>query len=287
MPKISIITVTRSRPQQLAKAMDSLREQSSSDFEWIVINDGEDPATEELISKSSPNFPISYNNMPHPNRGFGLCYGRNRGLILADGEIVTYLDDDNTFKPNFVAETIAFFEAHPQVSYSMPVQQRRRDVIEAGVVVKQGKEFFSPSLNCSNGLPSATAIEELINHQQLIDSNGFCHRANARLNWNPDLRIYIDYEFLLRCVALWGREKFAINPVMLVDYIQTNQGIIGQSNYQDWAEELGWIIEHHHSYPCLNEWDILALNLLKDKYLSRHQDVQQIAAFTNRSEMLK
>lgn len=271
MPKISIITVTKSRPQLLVQAIASLQAQTSRDFEWIVINDGEDPATKELISNLSLDFLIHYNDMPSLGLGFGLCYGRNRGLVLAQGEIVTYLDDDNTFKPNFVAETVAFFEARPQINYSMPVQQRRRDVIEAGVVVKRGKEFFSPSLDCS--------IDELIRHQQLIDSNGFTHRANAQLNWNPDLRIYIDYEFLLRCVDLWGREEFAIDPVVSVDYIQTNQGIIGKSNYQDWARELEWIIEHHHSYPCLNQGDILALNLLKDKCFSRHQDVRQIAAF--------
>ena len=85
MSKISIITVTKSRPQLLAQAIASLQAQTNQDFEWIVINDGEDPAIEELISKSSLNFPISYHNMPHLNLGFGLCYGRNRGLILADG----------------------------------------------------------------------------------------------------------------------------------------------------------------------------------------------------------
>lgn len=273
MPKVSIITVTRSRPQLLVQAIASLQAQTSQDFEWIVINDGEDPATKELISNLSLDFPIHYNSMPSLILGFGLCHGRNRGLILADGEIITYLDDDNTFNPNFVAETIAFFEAHPQINYSMPVQQRRRDVIEAGVVVKRGKEFFSPSLDCS--------IEELINHQQLIDSNGFCHQANAQLNWNPDLRIYIDYEFLLRCVDLWGREKFATNPVVLVDYIQTNQGIIGQSNYQDWAKELECIVKSYYLYSCLSEGNILALDSLKDKYLLKHQEVQQIAAFAN------
>jgi glycosyltransferase involved in cell wall biosynthesis len=176
MPKISIITVTRSRPQLLAQAIASLQAQTDRDFEWIIVNDGGDTATEELILNSTFNCSISYCNMSHPANGFGLAHGRNRGLEMAQGAIVTYLDDDNTFKPNFVAETIPFFEAHPQINYSMPVQQRRRDVIEAGVIVKRGKEFFSPSLDCSNALPSATAIEELINHQQLIDSSDYSHR---------------------------------------------------------------------------------------------------------------
>ena len=279
MPRVSIITVTRSRPQLLVQAIASLQAQTSQDFEWIIVNDGGDTATEELVANSDFNHSISYYNLPHLANGFGLAHGRNRGLEMAQGAIVTYLDDDNTLKPNFITETISFYEDHPQISYSMPIQQRRRDVIEAGIVVKRGKEFFSPSLDCS--------IEELVNHQQLIDSNGFSHQAHARLSWNPDLRIYIDYEFLLRCVDLWGREQFAINPVVLVDYIQTSQGIIGRSNYQDWGRELEWIVEHCRSYSCLNKDDILALNLLKDKYLSRHLEVKQIAAFTNPSKMSK
>ncbi|PSB59584.1 glycosyltransferase family 2 protein [Chamaesiphon polymorphus] len=49
MLKISIITVTRSRPQLLARAIGSLKAQTSQDFEWIVVNDGEDTATEQIV----------------------------------------------------------------------------------------------------------------------------------------------------------------------------------------------------------------------------------------------
>jgi glycosyltransferase involved in cell wall biosynthesis len=281
MSKLSIITVTKLRPQLLSIPIDSLKAQSSQDFEWIIINDGEDIATRDLISNSHLNFPHTYLDMVHPDSGFALSYGRNRAVVMAQGDIITYLDDDNTFKPNFVAETIAFFEHHPQVNYAMPIQQRRRDIIQDGVVIKRGKEFFSPTSDCT--------VEDLITHQQLIDSNGFVHR-NGRylsLTWNPELKIYIDYEFLLKCICHWGKESFAINPSILVNYVQTNQGTIGKSNYQDWAEELKWIIDRQEVYPCLDERDLLTLDRLKDKYLSQHQEVQQIAAFTDRSKMLE
>jgi glycosyltransferase involved in cell wall biosynthesis len=274
MPKISIVTVTRLRPQLLLQAIDSLKAQSDRDFEWIVVNDGEDIATRELISNSQLNFPHTYLDMVHPDNGFALSYGRNRGVVIAQGGIVTYLDDDNTFKPNFVAETIAFFARHPQVNYAMLIQQRRRDIIQDGVVVKRGHEFLSPTSDCT--------VEELISHQQLIDSNGFAHRntKDLSLTWNPELKIYIDYEFLLKCICQWGRASFAINPSILVDYVQTNQGTIGKSSYQDWAKELEWIIARQEFYPCLKEQDLLTLDRLKDKYLSRHQQIRQIPAFT-------
>jgi glycosyltransferase involved in cell wall biosynthesis len=147
MPKLSIITVTRTRPHLLLNAIESLRSQTCQDFEWIVINDGVDIPTRNLVHNHPLSF-YTYLEMAHPAKGFGLSIGRNRGLVVAEGEIVTYLDDDNTFKPNFVAETIAFFDTHPQMNYSMPIQQRRREVLRDGVVVKRGKEFFSPTPDC-------------------------------------------------------------------------------------------------------------------------------------------
>jgi hypothetical protein len=107
-------------------------------------------------------------------------------------------------------------------------------VIRDEVVVKQGKEFFSPTPDCT--------VDELITHQQLVDSNGFAHRSIAfikDLSWNPDLRIYIDYEFFLKCASYWRRESFGLNPAVLVDYVQTNQGIIGSSTYQEWKNFFG------------------------------------------------
>jgi glycosyltransferase involved in cell wall biosynthesis len=274
MLKLSIVTVTRSRPQLLARAIASLKAQSSQGFEWIVVNDGEDVATKKIICDADICFPYTYLGMAHPNKGFALAYGRNRGLTVATGDVVTYLDDDNTFKPDFVAETLDLFERNPQVSYSMPIQQRRRDAVQDGTIVSSGKEFFSPTLDCT--------IEQLIRHEQLIDSNGFAHRNNRDLSlmWNPDLRIYIDYEFLLRCISHWGRSSFKLNPAVIVDYVQTNLGIIGSSNYQDWTNEIDWIVNHRESYTCLNDLDIHALNRLKDEYRSRHQKIESIKAFT-------
>jgi GT2 family glycosyltransferase len=60
MPKVSIITVTRLRPQLLSQAIESLNAQSSQDFEWIIVNDGEDIATRELISNSQIDFTHTY-----------------------------------------------------------------------------------------------------------------------------------------------------------------------------------------------------------------------------------
>jgi glycosyltransferase involved in cell wall biosynthesis len=227
MPKLSIVTVTKSRPQLLARAIDSLKSQSSQDFEWIVINDGEDIATKKIIiTDAEIKFPFIYLDMPHPERGFALSYGRNRGLTVATGDIITYLDDDNTFKPNFVAETLNFFENQPQVNYAMPIQQRRREILRDSVVSDRSQELFSPTLDYT--------IEQLIRHEQFININGFVHRNTGDLSlmWNPNLQVYIDYEFLLKCIDRWERESFAVNPATSTDYLKISSEIIDSFGYR-------------------------------------------------------
>ncbi len=283
--KLSIITVTHFRSQLLSQmALVSILGQTSRSFEWIVINDGADLATKSLIQGLNPDFPLIYQDMPHPVAGFGLAYGRNFGLSLASGEVVTYLDDDNQFEPIFVDETINFYRRYPHCEYSMASQRRRRDVIDSfartggdrGQVIKAGKEFISPTADCT--------LADLITHRQLIDSNGFSHRRMDAPAWNPDLKIYVDYDYLLRCAGQWGREGFRLNPQVLVAYTQTNEGIIGRSSYQDWGVELERIYSSEADYGVLVDEEVEILRSLATKYQGYQPQKQKISAFSEVAE---
>ena len=100
--KLSLITATHHRASTLQQqALPSVLSQeiAPSNFEWIVVNDGADERTAELVSGITAPFHIVHISMPHPGTGFGLCHARNRGLEAATGDIVAYLDDDNAIDP--------------------------------------------------------------------------------------------------------------------------------------------------------------------------------------------
>jgi glycosyltransferase involved in cell wall biosynthesis len=272
--KLSIVTVTRNRPQKLiASAAVSLQQQTNHDFEWIVINDGGDRETKDSIEQLQSDFAIVIADMEHPETGFGLCYGRNLGLKLASSELVTYLDDDNHFLPEAVASIIEFFESHPHIKFTMPLQQRRRDAIEYGKTIKKGKAFVSPDFT--------TTVRDLIEQKQLIDSNGFTHHRDPSPSWNPNHRIYCDYEYFLQCLNVWNESTFALLPRILVDYVQTNDGVIGKSSYFDWAIELERIIAHAYSYSILqqNPTYIKTLRQLQHKFSAKQQSNSVPEAF--------
>ncbi|NEP76174.1 glycosyltransferase family A protein [Okeania sp. SIO2G5] len=231
--KLSIITATYNRPKILQdNALPSILAQTINpqQVEWIVINDGNHPKTAHIIESLDAEFDIVHHPIPHPQTGFGLCHARNQGLAIASGDIVAYLDDDNALHSTFALKTIDFFEQHPEINYSMTRQQRRRDSLH-----KQGTAFVEPSEECS--------VDNLIRQDQLFDSNGFAHRTDNPPQWNPNYRIFCDYHYFLQCINHWGPETFRLNPSILVDYVQSPNGIIGQSQFEEWATELLDIIQ--------------------------------------------
>jgi glycosyltransferase involved in cell wall biosynthesis len=260
--KVSIITATYNRAEKLsAIALPSLRNQTDRDFEWVVINDGSNLQTREIIRIVDADFPIVYLEIAHPNSGFGLCHARNLGIETATGELISYLDDDNSLQAAFIASTKQFFMANPQTRYSMASMNRRRDVTINGKIIRQGKEFRCPSRpDCS--------LKELINLTEIFDSNGFTHYRNNCPSWNPDFRVFADYEYLLQCTNSWKRNAFKLQPQVLVNYIQSTEGIIGSSTYDQWAEEISKIINNHQFYS-LSTHEVERLILMAKTYQSK------------------
>lgn len=113
---------------------------------------------------------------------------------------------------------------------------------------KQGKPFISPSAD--------TTLNDLVCQQALFDSNGFVHRRIGSPYWNPCYRVFCDYEFFLQCLGQSKNaqgEDFLFRPEVLINYIQTTDGIIGQSGYGDWARELQQLYEKRLAYAVLGE----------------------------------
>jgi glycosyltransferase involved in cell wall biosynthesis len=271
--KLSLITATHQRSELLAsRALPSILVQTCYDFEWVVVNDGGDRSTRALIEGLDLPFPVIYQEMSHPTQGFGLCYARNLGLDMAAGDRVAYLDDDNALEPEFVAAMIQLFEEKPSLQCCFPQQLRRRDVIKDGVIVRQGKPFVSPSDHC---VPSA-----LIQQKELFDSNGFTHYRQGCPRWNPAYRIFADYEYFLQSLSLWGIDSFQVYSQVLVNYVQTSDGIIGQSGYEEWANEMAAIVNQSEQYSILGEADRQRLLELHQFYCSKHQQGKQVGSFS-------
>jgi glycosyltransferase involved in cell wall biosynthesis len=95
-PFFSIVMATHERPQLLHRALQSLRAQSFTDFEIVLVADAWDPQTPAVAAELLGPRDTFVKRTGNP----GPAESRNTALRLARGEWVIFLDDDDSFRPH-------------------------------------------------------------------------------------------------------------------------------------------------------------------------------------------
>lgn len=107
--KITIFTPTYNRYYTIQKLFESLKKQTYTDFEWIVVDDGSTDHTEMFfqgIKDSFRKFPVLYVKTSNGGKHRAI----NRALPLASGEMFFIVDSDD-FLPADALEQIIHVEA--------------------------------------------------------------------------------------------------------------------------------------------------------------------------------
>ena len=107
MPRLTIHTATYNRAYILGQAYESLKAQTSKDFEWIITDDGSTDNTEELVKewqKEDNGFPVLYNKLQH----VGIPRALNSGVSKASTEWFMMLDSDDYLLPETVEKVLSW-----------------------------------------------------------------------------------------------------------------------------------------------------------------------------------
>lgn len=90
-PRVSIVIPAFNAEKYINQAIQSVLDQSYSDFELVVIDDGSNDATWDVISSFNDSRVRKYRHALN----MGVCHARNTGLLSARGEWITFLDADD------------------------------------------------------------------------------------------------------------------------------------------------------------------------------------------------
>ena len=104
-PIVSIVMPVYNAASYIGETLDSVFQQTFTDYEVIVINDGS-PDTVKLEQALEPYIGrIRY--IKQENLGAGAA--RNEGLRAAQGEFIAFLDADDLWLPNYLEEQLSLF----------------------------------------------------------------------------------------------------------------------------------------------------------------------------------
>ena len=104
--RLTVIICTRNREREIVAAVESLVRQQRLPDELIVVDSGEGDSLEAMLKESiAGRFPVVYERSSP-----GLPRQRNRGIALATGDLLLFLDDDVILDEAYIGEITGFFE---------------------------------------------------------------------------------------------------------------------------------------------------------------------------------
>lgn len=106
-PLVSVVIPTYNRVDYLQQAIDSVLSQAYSPLEILVIDDGSTDGTREVVQGKYKE-KIHYVWQENKDRSAA----RNRGMELANGKYVAFLDSDDLWRPEKLARQVQIME-HP------------------------------------------------------------------------------------------------------------------------------------------------------------------------------
>jgi glycosyltransferase involved in cell wall biosynthesis len=115
VPLFSVVIPTFNRARLVRRAIDSVLAQTLGDFELLVVDDGSTDDTRQVVAGVGDSR-VRLVSLP---RNRGAAAARNAGIAAAGGELISLLDSDDEYEPNFLEKTRdALSETGPDVGFS-------------------------------------------------------------------------------------------------------------------------------------------------------------------------
>jgi glycosyltransferase involved in cell wall biosynthesis len=191
MPLISVIIPVYNGEKTIQETIESVLNQTLTDFELLVINDGSEDSTLEIVERIQDS---RLKVFSYPNAG--QATSRNRGIALASGEYISFIDADDLWTPDKLEAQLKVLQDNPQaaVAYSWT-----KCIDEFGQLSRRGShisvtgDVYGQLLlidfieNGSNPLIRAWALKEV---------GSFDESLSAAEDWDMWLRLAAYYSFV-------------------------------------------------------------------------------------------
>ena len=155
MPVVSVIIPTYNRLPLLQEAVASVLNQTFSDFELLIIDDGSTDGTRNHFDKSHPTMHYIYQEHS------GVSAARNRGIAEAQGDFIAFLDSDDYWTTDKLAKHVGFMQSNSKILISQTEEKWIRFNKQVNPKIKHKKpsgDIFDRSLELCVVSPSSVMM---------------------------------------------------------------------------------------------------------------------------------
>lgn len=193
-PTLSIIVPVYNMEKYVERCIRSILSQSFSDYELLIIDDGSEDKSCEVIKtlvKDDPRVHL----FEYPNGGVSVA--RNRGLDHVKGKYVVFIDADDYISDNYLLHIMSQVNNHEADIYIWGITKNRLNGKEITIVPSLSgsyskfeflKEFVLEQYKTHKGLYGY--ISNKLLKSDIISSTG--------IRFNDSMKLMEDYDFFLR-----------------------------------------------------------------------------------------
>ena len=225
-PLISVIIPVFNGERTVLETVQSVLQQTFTDFELIIINDGSSDRTLALLSTVDDHRiqVFSYENG-------GLPVARNRGIERAQGQYITFIDADDLWTPTKLADQLTALQKNPEagMAYSWTLtMDDKTGALHPGKFVSFDGDVYAQML-LSNFIASGS--NAMLTAEAIRSVGGF----------DAALASCEDWDYWLRVAARW---PFVVVPKPQILYRQSSSAMSSKVDVM----EHNHMIVHHRAF---------------------------------------
>jgi len=211
MQQVSIVMRTYERPILLARALASVQNQTFTDWNLVVVNNGGNRAVvDAVVDVARSSTPTGNISVLHLEDRFGMEEASNRGLAATESEFFAIHDDDDSWDAEFLEVAVGGLRANISAAAVVTGVTRIHETYKNGKVwpVKSEEFYLTQERLTYDGMIGNNTfppIAAVFRRRLLADVGGF----------DSSLPVLGDWEFNLRAVLSGG---FVFFPERLAHY---------------------------------------------------------------------
>lgn len=252
MSTFSIVTVCYNAEKEIIKTIDSVLNQSLTDYEYLIVDGKSEDRTVELVNSYKDKFSLkNVNYRIISEKDSGIYDAMNKSIEICNGDFILYLNAGDWFANDSILLNV-------------------KSKIKAGIDIIYG-DVICVGNNNENKTILAGKTDEMIWHMP------FCHqcvftskRILKELMFETKYKICADYDLFLRCYKKYGKNVFEKLNIPVSYYLDGGFST-SDSGITSGFEMLN--IRKEHNCISKSEYWLGMIKLYLKKYIIKYKEI--------------